>query len=149
MTTRVVTVTGDTPVPVIAGLLRDNRISGVPVVDADGSVVGLVSEYDLLARSGETAGEVMTSSVITVSEDTDVDDVRHLLIERRIRRVPVTSGQRLAGIVSRGDVVTLLTTEWVRQMCGEAVRGQHPPPQCPRCHVGPDRFVMQDPSPGD
>jgi CBS domain-containing protein len=96
MTTRVITVTGDTPVPVIAGLLRDNRISGVPVVDADGSVVGLVSEYDLLARSGETAGEVMTSSVITVSEDTDVDDVRHLLIERRIRRVPVTSGQRLA-----------------------------------------------------
>jgi CBS domain-containing protein len=149
MTTRVVTVTGDTPVPVIAGLLRDNRISGVPVVDADGAVVGLVSEYDLLARSGETAGEVMTSSVITVSEDTDVDDVRHLLIERRIRRVPVTSGQRLAGIVSRGDVVALLTTERVCQVCGEAVRGQHPPLQCPRCHAAPDRFVMQDPSPGD
>jgi CBS domain-containing protein len=149
MTTRVVTVTGDTPVPVIAGLLRDNRISGVPVVDADGAVVGLVSEYDLLARIGETAGEVMTSSVITVSEDTDVDDVRHLLIERRIRRVPVTSGQRLAGIVSRGDVVALLTTERVCQVCGEAVRGQHPPSQCPRCHAGPDRFVMQDPSPGD
>jgi CBS domain-containing protein len=149
MTTRVVTVTGDTPVPVIAGLLHDNRISGVPVVDADGAVVGLVSEYDLLARSGETADEVMTSSVITVSEDTDVDDVRHLLIERRIRRVPVTSGQRLSGIVSRGDVVALLTTEWVCQVCGEAVRGQHPPPQCPRCHATPDQFVMQDPSPGD
>ena len=149
ITTRVGTVTGDTPVPVIADLLRDNRISGVPVVDADGAVVGLVNEYDLLARSGETAGEVMTSSVITVSEDTDVDDVRHLLIERRIRRVPVTSGQRLAGIVSRGDVVALLTTERVCQVCGEAVRGQHPPPRCPRCHAGPDRFVMQDPCPGD
>ena len=65
MTTRVVTVTADTPVPVIAGLLRDNRISGVPVIDAGGAVVGLVSEYDLLARGGETAGEVMTGSVIT------------------------------------------------------------------------------------
>ena len=149
MTTRVLTVTTNTPVAEIAGLLRDNRISGVPVVDAGGAVIGLVSEYDLLAREGETAGDVMTPSVITVSEDTDVDDVRHLLIERRIRRVPVTSGQRLAGIVSRGDVVALLTTEWVCQVCGEAVRGQHPPSRCPKCHAAPDRFLMQDPSPGD
>ena len=122
MTTRVVTVTRNTPVPVIASLLRDNRISGVPVVDAGGAVVGLVSEYDLLARQGETAAEVMTGSVITVTEDTDVDDVRHLLVEWRIRRVPVMSGQRLAGIVSRGDVVALFTTEWVCQVCGEAAR---------------------------
>jgi CBS domain-containing protein len=149
MTTRVVTVTADTPVPVIASLLRENRISGVPVVGTDDAIVGLVSEYDLLARSGETAGEVMTTSVITVSEDTDVENVRHLLVDRRIRRVPVTSGQRLAGIVSRGDVVELLTTEWVCQVCGEAARGQHPPSRCPRCHAGSDRFVMQDPSPGD
>jgi CBS domain-containing protein len=149
MTTRVVTVTSDTPVPVIAGLLRDNRISGVPVTDAQGTVVGLVSEYDLLAREGETAAEVMTGSVITVSEDTDVDDVRHLLVERRIRRVPVISGQRLAGIVSRGDVVALLTTEWVCQVCGEAARGQHPPSRCPKCHAGSDRFILQDACPGD
>jgi len=114
-----------------------------------GAVVGLVSEYDLLAREGETAGEVMTGSVISVSEDTDVDDVRHLLVERRIRRVPVISGQRLAGIVSRGDVVALLSTEWVCQVCGEAARGQHPPPRCPRCHAGSDRFILQDACPGD
>ena len=67
MTTRVVTVTPDTPVPVIASLLRDHRISGVPVTDADGAVIGLVSEYDLLAREGETAAAVMTGSVITVT----------------------------------------------------------------------------------
>lgn len=155
MTTRVVTVAPDTPVPVIAALLRDNRISGVPVVAADGAVVGLVSEYDLLAREGQTAGEVMTGPVITVTEDTDVDDVRHLLVERRIRRVPVLSaearedGQRLTGIVSRGDVVALLTTEWVCQVCGEAVRGQHPPARCPKCHAGPERFTLQDACPGD
>ena len=149
MTTRVVTVTPDTPVPVIAGLLRDNRISGVPVTDASGAVLGLVSEYDLLAREGETAAEVMTGPVITVTEDTDVDDVRHLLVERRIRRVPVVSGQRLAGIVSRSDVVALLTTEWVCHVCGEAARGRHPPSRCPKCHAGPDRFTLQDASPGD
>lgn len=67
MTTRVVTVTPGTPVPAIARLLHDNRISGVPVTDAKGAVIGLVSEYDLLARSGETADEVMTGAVITVS----------------------------------------------------------------------------------
>lgn len=117
MTTRVVTAAPDTPVPVIAGLLRDNRIGGVPVVDA---------------------GDVMTASVVTVTEDTDVEDVRHLLVERRIRRVPVLSGgQRLAGIVSRGDVVALLTAEWVCQVCGEAARGQHPPARCPKCHARP------------
>jgi CBS domain-containing protein/rRNA maturation protein Nop10 len=150
MTARVVTVTPDTPVPVIAALLRDNRISGVPVVTHSGAVVGLVSEYDLLAREGDTAGAVMTGPVITVSEDTDVDDVRHLLVERRIRRVPVLSGgQRLAGIVSRGDVVALLTTEWVCQVCGEAARGQHPPARCPKCHAGPDLFTLQDACPGD
>ncbi len=149
MTTRVVTVSPDSPVPVIASLLRDNRISGVPVVDAGGAVAGLVSEYDLLAREGETAAEVMTASVITVTEDTEVEDVRHLLVERRIRRVPVVTGGRLAGIVSLGDVVALLTTEWACQVCGEPARGQHPPSRCPRCHAGPDRFVLQDASPGD
>jgi CBS domain-containing protein len=148
MTTKVITVAGDTPVPQIAALLRENRISGVPVVDADGVVVGLVSEHDLLARGGEVARDVMTSSVISVTVDTDVDDVRHLLVERRIRRVPVTSGSRLAGIVSRGDVIALLTTEWVCGVCGEAARGIDPPARCPKCHAAPDRFSVQEPSPG-
>jgi CBS domain-containing protein len=155
MTTRVVTVNPATPVPVIAALLRENRISGVPVTDAEGAVVGLVSEYDLLAREGDTAAEVMTPSVITVTEDTDVDDVRHLLVDRRIRRVPVLGGgeegrgQRLSGIVSRGDVVALLATEWVCQVCGEAARGQHPPARCPKCHASAERFIVQDACPGD
>ena len=94
------------------------------------------------------AREIMTAKVITVTEDTDVDDVRHLLVERRIRRVPVLSGSRLAGIVSRGDVIALLTTEWACEVCGETIRGEHPPPRCPKCHAGPDRFAIQDPAPG-
>lgn len=156
MTTRVVTVSADTPVPAIARLLRENRISGIPVVGSDGAVIGLVSEYDLLAREGKTAAEVMTSSVISVSEDTDVDDVRHLLVERGIRRVPVMKWageaggrQQLAGIVSRSDVVALLTTEWACQVCGEAARGSRPPSRCPKCHAGSDRFALQDAPPGD
>jgi predicted transcriptional regulator len=148
MTARVVTAHTDTPVPVVAALLRDHRISAVPVVDDSGAVVGLVSEFDLLAREGEVAGDVMTTSVISVSEDTEVDDVRHLLVERRIRRVPVLAGRELVGIVSRSDVVAVMATEWVCQVCGATARGPHPPARCPACHAGQERFVMQDPYPG-
>lgn len=148
MTTPVVTVPADAPPAQVAAVLRDHRISGVPVIDPAGAVVGLVSEYDLLSRTGATASEVMSTAVISVTEDTDVDEVRHLLVDRRIHRVPVLAGVRLVGIVSRGDVVALLATEWVCQVCGEAVRGRQAPTTCPKCHAGADRFVLQDPDPG-
>ncbi|MDI3315195.1 MAG: CBS domain-containing protein [Mycobacterium sp.] len=148
MTTPVVTVPAEAPPPVVAAVLREHRISGVPVVDTSGAVVGLLSEYDLLARRGATAAEMMSSTVISVTEDTDVDDVRHLLVERRIHRVPVLAGTRLVGIVSRGDVVALLVPEWVCQVCGEAVRGPHPPQSCPKCGAGAERFALHEPSPG-
>lgn len=148
MTAPVVSVRPDTPTAEIAETLRRDRISGVPVVDDAGGVVGLVSEYDLLAKSGSTAGEVMTTAVVSVTEDTDISDVRHLLVDRRIRRVPVLAGGRLVGIVSRGDVVALLATEWVCEVCGEPVRGERPPQTCPKCHGDGDRFVLQEQPPG-
>lgn len=148
MTTRVITTAVDTPLPAVAALLRDNRISAAPVVDGTGAVVGLVSEFDLLARSGRTAGDVMTTSVIAVSPDTEVEDVRHLLVERRIRRVPVLAGRDLAGIVSRSDVIAVMATEWACQVCGATVRGAHPPARCPACDASQERFAMQDPYPG-
>jgi CBS domain-containing protein len=147
MTTPVITVAADAPPSSIAAVLRKHRISGVPVVDTDGAVVGLVSEYDLLARPGRSATELMSAAVISVTEDTEVDQVRHLLVERRIHRVPVLAGARLVGIVSRSDVVALLATEWVCQICGEAVRGQAPA-SCPKCQAGAERFALQDPDPG-
>ena len=84
MTTRVVTVAEDTLAD-IAAALRGHRISAVPVLDTAGAVVGLVSEYDLLAREGATAREVRTREVITAPEDTHAEQVRSLLVERRIR----------------------------------------------------------------
>ncbi|NEA27140.1 CBS domain-containing protein [Actinomadura bangladeshensis] len=148
MTSPVITVDRDAPVPDVAALLRARRISAVPVVDDHGAVVGLVSEYDLLAREGETAADVMTSGVISVTEDTDVEEARHLLLERRIRRVPVMSGRDLVGIVARSDVMALLTTEWACAVCGEVVRGEHAPARCPKCHATADRFALQEPLPG-
>lgn len=148
MSTPVHTVSPGDPVGTVADLLRSKGISGVPVIDAAGALLGLVSEYDLLAKSGATAADVMTTSVISVSAGTPIADVRHLLVDRRIRRVPVVVNGELVGIVSRGDVVALLATEWVCQVCGEAVRGDHPPEVCPRCHAGSNRFVLEEQSPG-
>lgn len=148
MTTPVVTVKVDTSVREIAQTLRQDRISAVPVVDDAGSVVGLVSEYDLLARQGATASDVMTTAVISVTETTSVDDVRHLLVERRIRRVPVLSGGELVGIISRADVVTHLATEWVCNVCGESVRTETAPEICPKCLGGAGRFTLQEQPPG-
>jgi CBS domain-containing protein len=149
MTSPVVSVSPETPTSEIAQTLGEHGISAVPVVGPDGTVMGLVSEYDLLARTGRTASDVMTTAVISVTEDTAIADVRHLLVERRIRRVPVLTAGRLVGIVSRRDVVALMATEWVCQVCGEAVRGEHPPDACPKCHGSGDRFVLQEQVPGD
>jgi CBS domain-containing protein len=148
MTAGVITAPMDAPLPVVAALLRDHRISAVPVVDGSGAVVGLVSEFDLLARDGEVASDIMTTSVITVSPDTEVDDVRHLLVERQIRRVPVLAGRDLVGIISRSDVVAVMAAEWACRVCGATVRGAHPPARCPACYAGEEHFALQDPYPG-
>lgn len=148
MTAPVITVGRDATVPQIAALLRSRRVSAVPVVDGEGAVVGLVSEFDLLAREGATAADVMTTDVICVTEDTDVEEVRHLLVERRIRRVPVLSGGRMVGIVSRSDVMALLTTVWACGVCGEVTHGERPPARCPKCHADADRFTRQEAVPG-
>lgn len=147
MTSPVVTVTAEALVEEIAGLLNQHRISGVPVVDEAHHVVGLVSEYDLLARTGATAADVMSSDVVTVSPETQVAAVRQLLVDLHFRRLPVVRGGTLVGIVSQGDIVALIATEWICGDCGEAVRGELPPEKCPRC-VSSGRFSLQEQLPG-
>lgn len=148
MSTPVVSVAPRAPIREVADALTQHQISAVPVVDDGGNVLGMVSEYDLLANAGTVAAEVMTTAVISVSADTAIADVRHLLVERRIRRVPVLAAGRLVGIVSRGDVVALLITEWVCEVCGEPVHAEQPPQMCPKCQAGPERFVLQEQPPG-
>ncbi len=140
MTTNVVTVTPETPVPEVARLLLDRKISGVPVVDDSGRVVGIVSEGDLMRRPeldtersrpwwlqlamgsreaadeyakahGSKAGQVMSRQVVTVDEDTPVGDIARLLEERRIKRVPVVRDGKLVGIVSRANLLQGLAAE--------------------------------------
>ena len=95
-------------------------------------MVGVISEYDLIAKpEALTVGEAMTRDVISVMEDTDVDEVRFLLVNRKIKRVPVLRGHKLVGIVSRADLVREIALTWVCQVCGDHERGRNPPDHVP------------------
>lgn len=137
MTHDVVTVHTDTTVKEIAELLLAKGISGVPVVDTAGKLVGIVSEGDLIHRvENETerhrswwlelfadrermvqdfmksharkAGEVMTRQVVTVKPHTPLNEVSALLDKHKIKRVPVVDGDKIVGIVSRANLLRAL-----------------------------------------
>ena len=137
MTRKVETVTPSAPVKDIVAKLIQHRISAVPVVDAQGLLVGIVSEADLLHRKesgteirrpwwldlfsdpdaraeaflkahGRTADEVMTRALEVVDEDTPLDVAAKLMDERHIRRLPVVKEGRVVGIVARADLIRSL-----------------------------------------
>ena len=132
MTGEVQSVTIGVTLRQIARILVDHGISGVPVVDGEGFPIGMVTERDLIApnakreswlmklaegeplsreflahldEANRTAGDVMASPVITISETTDVSDIARLLIEHRIKRLAVVRDRRMVGIVSRADLI--------------------------------------------
>ncbi len=148
MTSPVITAPAAMPVGELAELLAKHHITAVPIVDGEGAVIGLVSEYDLMAREGKAAEDVMTRGVITVDQETEVDDVRFLLVERRIRRVPVMAGREMVGIISRSDIVRLMALHWICEVCGESARGDRAPDACPRCAAPGERFVQEPLHPG-
>jgi CBS domain-containing protein len=133
MTTRVITVTENQTKQQAARLLADHRISGLPVVNANNVVVGVVTEYDVISKEGPTVGEIMTRGVISVTPDTDLEDVGHILVHERIKRLPVLDAGRLVGIVSRADLVREVALRWVCPVCGEVVHSEQQPQRCPRC----------------
>ena len=105
MTKNVVTVGGDTPVKDLAQGLLDNRVSGMPVVDNRGKILGVVSEADLLAKKGKLARDIMSEKIFTVGEGASVEDIAALMTAEKIKRVLVVGEKELAGIVSRADIV--------------------------------------------
>ena len=138
MTTELATIPPEMPVPEIAKLLLERRISAAPVVDPEGRLLGIVSEWDLvhqvgsggqakrlawldflaspeerahdyLKTHGRLARDVMTTPVITVGETAPVVEIARLLESHRIRLVPVVRDGRIVGIVSRSDLLRVLT----------------------------------------
>ena len=106
----------------LAAQLVSNQFSGMPVVDADGKVIGVVTESDIVRvliagkhLENLTAAEVMTSPAISVDVDTPLDDVTKIMqVENHMMRVPVTNQDKLVGIISRRDVIrAILEPEFI------------------------------------
>ena len=138
MTRDVATVTPEASVREAAGLMTEKRVSGVPVVAADGRLIGMLTASDLLHRvetgtekrrswvakffsnpdemarqyaksHGLKVHEVMSRHVISVREDAGLSEVADVLDTNKLKRVPVVRGGALVGIISRGDLVRVLS----------------------------------------
>jgi CBS domain-containing protein len=135
MTTSVLTVEEDTSFKDTVELLIEHRVSGAPVVDRDGHLVGLVTEADLVSKeafdlrhrrpmgavfelisgqsrwsskaAGLTAGAVMTSRVVTAAPGEDVRAAARRMLDSGVKRLPVVEHGRLVGIVSRQDILRI------------------------------------------
>lgn len=115
----VATVRATHTIAEVAARLTERRIGAVVVEDAAGQVLGIVSERDIvqgLATHGAaalamTAGQIMTTQLVTASPSTTVSEAMRLMTHRRFRHLPVLTAGRLVGIVSIGDVVKVRLME--------------------------------------
>jgi CBS domain-containing protein len=114
MTRQIVTVRETASVDEVCELLLRYRISGVPVVNEQGELAGIVTEYDLLSLlySAElepcTVSDVLSEGVVTVDEEDLLTDVAERFLNEGLRRLPVVSQGRLTGVISRRDLVRFI-----------------------------------------
>ncbi len=139
MSSPVITVSPDTPFRNIVAIMLQHGISGLPVVEEDGRLLGVVTEADLLHKKeaphpqpalipwhgsslllerildrdrkseGMTAGDLMTETVVTATEETSAHQLAHLMLAGDINRIPVLRDGRVVGIVTRADILKLFT----------------------------------------
>ena len=134
MSVEVLTTTPETPLKEAAALLAERRISGVPVVDESGAVVGVLSEADILVKAGgahprsgllgwllepefdlhdkiaaRTVGEAMSAPAVTITPGRLVHEAAALMIAESVNRLPVVEDGALLGILTRADVVRAFT----------------------------------------
>lgn len=164
MTRDVVSVTPETPLKDVAAVLVERGISGLPVCVADGTVVGVLSEADLLVKQGgsperssglfawlvdtaaapdlaklraHSAGEAMTAPAVTVEADSPVSEAARTMVSLGVNRLPVVEEGRLVGIVTRADLVRLFTRsddEIARDIRQDVIR---------RLWIAPERIEVE------
>ena len=139
MASRVVSIAPEATVLEAIELMLKNRISGLPVIDRTGALVGIITEGDFLRRAetgterkrprwlefllgpnslakdyvrshGRRVDEVMTKELVTVGEEVPLDEVVRIMERKRVKRLPVMRGRELVGIVSRASLLHALAT---------------------------------------
>jgi CBS domain-containing protein len=121
MTRDVITITPDMDIHLAIKLLVEKKISGTPVLDDRGSLVGILSTRDCLKvafnssyhqDSGGRVADYMSESVETIDAGTDIVEVAELFLKSRYRRFPVMENGRLVGLISRYDALAAIKDLW-------------------------------------
>jgi Predicted transcriptional regulator, contains C-terminal CBS domains len=87
MTRDIITVSPSTKVKNLAMILIKNQISGAPVVNKNGKILGIVSEADIIAKRGKDAKAIMSKKIISVRQDTSLEEIAQLMMTHAIKRV--------------------------------------------------------------
>ena len=119
MTKNVICIHKDTPIFEAIDLMIINHITGVPVVDNNKNLVGILTEQDVLRlyykneeKINKTVSDFMTQPAIHFDEDEYVQDICDCLRDNSIRRVPITSNGKVVGIISRSEIMKLIIRQW-------------------------------------
>ncbi len=119
MTKEVITVTEHTPIFQAVELLWKNNITGVPVVEDDMILVGVLTEKDVLRlfwadedQKNEPVSSFMTQPAVQFDENDTLASVCECLMNYSLRRVPVTSQGKVVGIISRADMIGYILQQW-------------------------------------
>ncbi len=111
MVTDIITVKKQTPIYEAIRILVEHNITGLPVVNEDTTLAGILSEKDVLKLLYEThdkpgvVEDYMSENIVTFDENDNLIDITECLINNNFRRVPITSDGKLAGIISRKDII--------------------------------------------
>ncbi len=113
----VITVTESTPLKDVTRMFGENRITGAPVVNASGDLVGVISLTDIIRKtnnigawSPSTAGQIMTKPAVTVAPNETLQRVCEMMYNRRIHRVVVAEGTQIRGILTTMDILRAIAT---------------------------------------
>jgi len=134
MTAGVVTATPDADALSVARQMRDNRVGSVVIVDPAGTPVAMVTDRDIAVRvfaegvdPGSSIGDHASRPLICGEPKMDLDEAAALMVQHRVRRLPVVDGDSLAGIVTLDDIaVRTGNLEVAQRMTAEVIEGALP-----------------------